>query len=122
VKKRKNFTQRACSFLPEVEEKKKGQILSDAVVQTVIHFYKNDEYSHLCPSKKDFVSVEQQPEESTHREHGYKGLVLCNLQELYVAFFEKHLDVSDGFSKFHYCIKNTAALHMQEGPMQYVWV
>jgi hypothetical protein len=64
---------------------------------TVIQFYEN-EYSYPCPGKKDFMSVKQQ-HETTHREHGQKRLVLCNLQELYVAFCEKHTTISIGFSK-----------------------
>jgi hypothetical protein len=66
---------------------------------TVIQFYENDEYSHLCPGKKDLTSVKQQHEETTHWKHEQKRLVLCNLQGLYVAFCEKHPTVSNGFSK-----------------------
>jgi hypothetical protein len=87
-----------CGILPELE-KQKGQPLSDNVIQTVIQFYEIDEFSHLCPGKKDFMSVKQQHEETTRWEHGQKRLLLCNLQELYVAFCEKHPTVSIGFSK-----------------------
>jgi hypothetical protein len=72
--------QEICCIIPEVE-KKKGWPLSD-VVSTVIHFCENDEYSCLCPGKKDFVSVKQQLEETMHQEHVQKGVVLCNLQEV----------------------------------------
>jgi hypothetical protein len=41
-------------------------------------------------------------------------LVLCNLQELYVAFNEKHPTVSAGFSKFAKLCPTTTNLQVQE--------
>ena len=38
-------------------ESKKGRTLDMATIQRVGAFYEDDEYSRMCPSKKEFVSV-----------------------------------------------------------------
>ena len=45
------------------------------------------------PEKKDYVSVSKVKNFATRKS-------LCNLQELYTAFKEKHPNVNIGFSKF----------------------
>jgi hypothetical protein len=45
---------------------------------------------------------------------------MCNLQELYVAFNEKHPTVSAGFSKFAELCPTTIDLQVQEGFVQHV--
>jgi hypothetical protein len=54
-------------------------------MNTVIYFYNNDEYSRLCPGKKDFVTVKIDGQ----RVQKQKRLLLANLKELYVLFREK---------------------------------
>jgi hypothetical protein len=45
------------------------------------------------------MSAKHQLEETTHQKHLQKRLVLDNLQELHVAFHEKHSTVLTGFKK-----------------------
>ena len=48
------------------------------------------------PEKKDYVSVNK----GVHNQNFATCKSLCNLQELYTAFKEKHPNVNIGFSKF----------------------
>jgi hypothetical protein len=52
------------------------------MIQTVIQFCENDEYSQLCPGK-NFVSVKHEVEEATYRERVPYGPELYDLQKLY---------------------------------------
>jgi hypothetical protein len=66
-----------------------------------VHFNSFAAMTHLCMlTGQYFVSLKQQLEETMHQKHVQKRLVLCNIQELYVAFCEKYPVVSTGFSKF----------------------
>ena len=51
------------------------------------HLYEDDEFSCQMPGKKDYVSIA-------------KGVVLCNLREMYTAFKEKYPNVKLRFFKF----------------------
>jgi hypothetical protein len=59
-------------------------------------FYESDEYSRLCPGKKDYLSIKI----DGNRIHKQKRLLLANLNELYVAFKQKYESCKIGFSKF----------------------
>ena len=60
----------------------KGKSLSEETEQCLKEFYDSNEFSHIMPGKKDYVSIGK----NIHRQ---KKLILCNLKELYVAFKEK---------------------------------
>jgi hypothetical protein len=66
--------------------------------------------------------VKQQPEEPTCRRHIKKIFVLCDLQELYVAFHQICPNVQLNFPNLHNSVQNTAFVQVQEGPIQYVSV
>ncbi|XP_063223012.1 uncharacterized protein LOC134531252 [Bacillus rossius redtenbacheri] len=82
-------------ILPELG-KKKGFGIQSEVVTTVREFYESDEYSRLCPGKKDCLSVKI----NNMKCQKQKRLVLCNLNELFVEFKSKHPDCRIGRSKF----------------------
>jgi len=62
---------------------KRGRKLDESTVTAVFEFYKNDEYSHICPGKKDFVATKQS---SGVKVHEQKRLLLVNLKELHIDF------------------------------------
>ena len=72
---------------------KKGVSLPENVIQEVIDFYEDDEFSRLMPGKKDYVSLGK-------KIHKQKRLLLCNLNELYASFKQKYPHHKIGFSKF----------------------
>lgn len=76
--------------------KKKGVRISDVTAKKVVDFFEDDEYSRLCPGKKDFVSVKIDGQ----KVYKQKRLMLCNLNELYVEFKNKHLECGIQRSKF----------------------
>ena len=99
-------------LLPNID-KRKGRSLSDEIVESVIKFYENDEYSRMCPGKKEFVSVKI----NGHKEHKQKRLLLLNLKELHIEYKNK-TNNQIGFSKFcelrpKWCILvgNASGLH-----------
>ena len=63
-------------------ERKKGRTLDMATIQGVGVFYEDDEYSRMCLSKKEFVSVRIDGK----KVHKQKRLLLLNLNELYLEF------------------------------------
>ena len=65
---------------------KKGKDISDETIK-VIAFFESDEYSRICPVKKDYLSVKI----SGKRVHKQNRLLLANLHELYAFFKEKLL-------------------------------
>ena len=72
---------------------KKGKRISQDVLDNVLSFYEDDEYSRQLPGKKDCVSIGNKVQKQ-------KRLVLCNLREMFSAFKLKYPDVKLGFSKF----------------------
>lgn len=74
---------------------KKGKCLSPEVVARVIAFYQSDEYSRMCPGKKEFVSVRIDGK----KEQMQKRLLLVNLKELHLEYIKSTGD-KIGFSKF----------------------
>lgn len=82
-------------ILPELG-KRRGHGISEDTVKQVADFYEDDEYSRICPGKKDCVSVK-----IDHlKVQMQKRLMLINLNELYVAFKEKYPSSKIGISKF----------------------
>ena len=73
---------------------KKGKTITTETLHLVTNVYKDDNFSRYVPEKKDYVSVSK----GAHEQKLCKSL--CNLQKLYTAFKEKHLNVNIGFSKF----------------------
>lgn len=91
---------------------KKGKQLFDEIIHRVLTFYESDDYSRMCPRKKDFVSVKIDGE----RIQMQKRLLLVNLKELYLVFKNK-TNHKIGFSKFcelrpKWCLPvNSAGMH-----------
>lgn len=76
--------------------KKEGRSISEKVKNLVHEFYQSDEYSRMCPGKKQYVSIQVDGK----RQHFQKRLLLLNIKELYLEFVKISLDVKIGFSKF----------------------
>ena len=74
-KARKLRDQKGIIALPE---KCRRQKISNEIIQLVLEFYCNDEFSRQLPGKKDYVSVGR-------NQHMSKRLILCNLKELYAC-------------------------------------
>lgn len=74
-------------------EPKEGRKLPKETIEAVKQFYEDDEFSYMFPGAKDRVSVQK----NTYMQ---KRLLLCNLEELFIAFKEKHPNLKIGFSKF----------------------
>lgn len=74
---------------------KAGKKLSEEVKQRVEAFYEDDEFSRMCPGKKDFVSIRI----NGTKVHKQKRLLLCNLKELFIVY-RSHNGTEIGFSKF----------------------
>ena len=72
---------------------RRGKVLSTELVELVVNFYEDDEYSRQVPGKKDYVSL-------GNNQYKQKRLILCNLNELYTAFKETYPDAKIGLSKF----------------------
>lgn len=82
-------------ILPSLR-KKKGISVSEETVEKVKMFYENDENSRMCSGKKECTKVIVNGEKIVKQ----KRLVLCNLNELYVAFKKAHPECQIGRSKF----------------------
>ena len=74
-------------------ERKKRDGISSDVIDNVVSFFEDDEYSRIMPGKKDFISI-------SRNVHKQKRLLLCNLKELYAMFKLRYSTVKIGFSKF----------------------
>ena len=93
VKKARNV-KTANGILSEPKEKT-GKPISDELKQAAEHFFESDQYSRMCPEKKEFVSVKI----DGVKQHKQKKLPLCNSKELQTKFLKStHLQI--GFSKF----------------------
>ena len=63
--------------------------------KSVEHSYESDQYSRMCPGKKEFVSVKI----NGVKQHKQKRLLLCNLKEMHTEFLTStYLQID--FSKF----------------------
>ena len=72
---------------------KKGKAMAQETIDLVHAFFVDDEYSRQLPGKKDYVSIQKCVLKQ-------KRLVLCNLNELFVSFKERNLDVKIELPKF----------------------
>ena len=68
-------------ILEDLDPNKGGRSLSDHIKQRVNVFYELEEYSRICPGKKEFVVVR----DGGVKSHKQKQLLLLNLHELCVA-------------------------------------
>ena len=75
---------------------KKGKTLSPEVSKRVKDFYESDEFSRMCPGKKDYVSIK----ENNIKVHKQKRLLLINLRELYANYKKLYPNDKIGFTKF----------------------
>ncbi|XP_071948717.1 uncharacterized protein [Antedon mediterranea] len=74
---------------------KKGRSLGVQLIERVKAFYESDEFSGICPGKKEYVSIRQ----GNQKEHVQKRLLLVNLKELHLEYLKQTGD-KIGFSKF----------------------
>lgn len=74
---------------------KRGKKLPDDVKQKVVCFFEDDEFSRICPGKKDCVSVRIAGEKVQKQ----KRLLLSNIKEMFIAYRDKN-GPEIGFSKF----------------------
>ena len=77
-------------------EKKKGFTIDDNIVENVIKMYESDEYSRMCPGKKDFVTVKI----NGVKQKKQKRLLLLKLKEIFIEFKKVYPDAKISFSKF----------------------
>ena len=82
VKKAKNL-KKTNGIWSEPKEKT-GRSISDELKQALEHFYESDQYSRMCPGKKEFVSVKI----DGVKQHKQKRLLLCNLKEFHIEFLK----------------------------------
>ena len=73
----------------------KGRPLDSAIKERVVSFYQLDDYSRMCPGKKEYVSVRIDGK----KEQKQKRLLLTNLKELHIEYLSKIGD-KISFSKF----------------------
>lgn len=87
---RKVLQEKGLLSLPNVRIRKR---LPQTIIQSVIEFYEDDEFSRLMPGQKDKVSI---------RKNLYvqKRLLLCNFHELYVQWQKFQKNIKIRFSKF----------------------
>ena len=81
-------------LLPK-DESRRGNVLPNKIKDRVINFYQSEEFSKMCPGKKEFISVKI----DGVKQHKQKRLLLINLKELHLEFKEA-TDIKVGFSKF----------------------
>ena len=78
-------------------EKEKGNVLSDATKLKVLEILKSDEFSRMCPGKKDCVSIKINAEKIKKQ----KRLLLVRLKKLYIEFKKYSPQLKIGFTKFY---------------------
>ena len=66
-------------------KEKEGKSIPADVIKQMQDFYQSDEVSQMCPGIKDFVTVKI----DCIKQHKYKRLLLCNLNELHANFRQK---------------------------------
>jgi len=76
--------------------KKGSRDLAQATVEKVIEIYQSDEYSRMCPGKKEYVSVKIEGKKVQKQ----KRILLINLKEMYEMFKRQAPIHKIGFSKF----------------------
>ncbi|KAM4046376.1 LOW QUALITY PROTEIN: uncharacterized protein ACNLHF_009977 [Anomaloglossus baeobatrachus] len=72
-----------------------GKKVSEEVKKKVQAFFEDDEFSRMCPGKKDYVSVRIAGEKKQMQ----KRLLLSNMRKMFVAYWDRH-GPEIGFSKF----------------------
>ena len=92
--KRARELKRSKGILAEPNQKR-GKPLDAEVAQKVINFYQSDEFSRMCPGKKEYISVWVDGIKIQQQ----KRLLLTNLKELLIEYLKATGD-KIGFSKF----------------------
>ena len=77
-------------------EKNKGNVLSDETKLKVLEIFESDEFSRMCPGKKDCVSIKINAKKIKKQ----KRLLLVRLKELYIEFKKCNPQLKIGFTKF----------------------
>ena len=76
-------------------EKKKGNVLSDETKLKVLEIFQSDEFSRMCPGKKDCVSIKINAEKIKKQKR-----LLVHLKELHIELKKRNLQLKIGFTKF----------------------
>ena len=76
-------------------EKKKGNVLSDETKLKVLEIFQSDEFSRMCPGKKDCVSIKINAEKIKKQKR-----LLVHLKELYIELKKRNPQLKIGFTKF----------------------
>lgn len=92
--------------------------VSEQTVKLVEDFYRDDEFSRVCPGKKDYVFIMENGEKRSVQTR----MVLMNLHEMYEAFKAKHPSEHIGFTKFTTLRPKECLLAMEKGGMHNVCV
>lgn len=71
-------------------------VIDPATVKAVKDFYLDEDVSHTCPGKRDYVIVN----ENNEKIHEQRRLLLMNLDEAYALFKQQYSDLKIGFSTF----------------------
>ena len=79
-----------------IPEAKKRVIITEEVKEQVLRIYESDDFTRLCPGKKDCVSVYVNGEMVRKQ----KRLILTRLLEVYAEFKSIYPTYRIGFSKF----------------------
>lgn len=80
-----------------VPNKRLATVMIDPdTVKRVREFYLHDEISHVCPGKRDYVTINENNVKIAEQ----RRLLLMNLDEAYQLFKEKYPTLKVGFSKF----------------------
>ena len=93
VKTAKNL--KAQKGILAIPAQKIGKRLPSEISIRVQQFYEEDEFSRMCPGKKDCVPVRIDGQ----KVYKQKRLLLCNLKEMYTAYKMRY-GPEVGFSKF----------------------
>lgn len=94
VKKSRKLKQNK-GILADPDPMTRSTSLNPEIISRVILFYQSDEFSRMCPGKKEFVSVKT----DEGRVHKQKRLLLVNLKELHLEYLNNTGD-KIGISKF----------------------
>lgn len=72
--------------------------MSDAVIQNIQMFYRDEKNTRICPGAKEFVSIKNS--ETGQREHIQKQMLLFNLREIFDEWKKENPSIKIGFSAF----------------------
>ena len=82
-------------LLAKPAPKKRKKTIATEKLRLITNFYDDGSFSRYVPEKKDYISASK----GVDKQRFATCKSLCNLQELFTAFKEKHSNVNIAFSK-----------------------